>query len=86
MPCIGSAVGGFKELLASEDLVRPADVSGLSAKIGFVLSYPARLERMVRRNIQTAGKYRSEELNRRRIAHYRRLKEVTEAYISSKKR
>jgi len=86
LPCIGSNVGGFLELLAPEDTVEPGDSAKLAAKIESVLRGPDRLEKMARRNLQTAKKYRSDELNRRRIEHYERLRKITEDYISSKKR
>lgn len=86
LPCLASNVGGIPELLASEDLVPPGVVATLAAKIESVIRNPDRLEKMGRRNLQTVEKYRSDKLNRRRIEHYERLKEATEAYISSKRR
>jgi glycosyltransferase involved in cell wall biosynthesis len=85
LPCLASDVGGIPELLSREDLVPPGDAAALAAKIESVIRNPDRLEEMARRNVQTARKYRGDRLNRRRVDYYKRLKEVTEAYISSKR-
>jgi glycosyltransferase involved in cell wall biosynthesis len=85
LPCLASNVGGIPELLASEDLMPPGDVATLAAKIESVIRNSDRLQKMAYQNIQTAREYRADELNRRRVDFYKRLKEVTEAYVSSKK-
>jgi glycosyltransferase involved in cell wall biosynthesis len=85
LPCIGSTVGGIPELLASEDLVPSGDITALAAKIESVVGNPGRLEKMARRNIRMARRYVADELDRRRVEYYKRLRELTESYISSKK-
>lgn len=78
MPCIGSSVGGIPELLADEDIVPPGDTKALAAKIEEVLGDIGRLERMTRRNLQTAQEYRCSELSKRWVKFYKKLAEISE--------
>ncbi len=84
LPCISSTVGGIPELLDSKFLVHPGDVEELATKIEWVLKDPGMMEEMTSQNLKTAKKYTSDELNRRRIDHYERLKAITEEYMLSK--
>lgn len=79
LPCIGSTVGGIPELLDDEDMVPPGNVEVLAASIESVIGKSDRLETMSRRNLQRARKYRSEELNKRRIEFYTKLIEQSKA-------
>lgn len=84
LPCIATNVGGIPELLSSEDLVPPRDVFALAEKIQSVANDPERMATMAQRNWEAAKRYCSEELSRRRTKHYRKLREITEKYYSSK--
>ncbi|MDQ4145438.1 MAG: glycosyltransferase family 4 protein [Actinomycetota bacterium] len=81
LPCIGSTVGGFVELLPEEDLVRPGDPAALARKIAQVLSDPSRRELMSRRNAEKAREYASEVLRERRIAFYRHVAQLTQDQV-----
>ncbi len=85
LPCIGSTVGGFPELLPAEDLARPDDVPGLAAKIGDVLGDPARRQRMSKRNLDRAKDYREDILSLRRRAFYESLRNQTEQWYSKRR-
>ncbi|MFQ5413455.1 MAG: glycosyltransferase, partial [Phycisphaerae bacterium] len=50
LPCIGSAVGGIRELLPPDDLVPPGDVDALARKIVEVIRDDARVRERSRRN------------------------------------
>lgn len=70
LPCLGSTVGGFPELLEPEDLVAPDDAAGLARAIRAALGSPARLSAMATRNLARAGDYRAERLRERRRQFY----------------
>jgi len=75
-PAIGSSAGGIFELLAAEDLVKPGSAGQLAAKIVEVLSSPARLRRMARRNLEVSqafGPERLEPLRRGFLQELQRL-------------
>lgn len=55
--CIGSNVDGILKLLAPEDIIPPADPEALSARIEEVLTDTVRLERMAKRDSQSAKEY-----------------------------
>lgn len=84
LPCIGSTVGGFPELLPPEDLVPPGNVPALASKIREVVTDPQRMARMSARNWEKSKEYRDEVLQNRRIAFYRYLRETTEAWLKQK--
>lgn len=81
LPCVSTTVGGIGELLSSEDLVPPADVPALAAKLNEVLSDPDRLTRMSARNAQTAAQYEASLLAARRPPFYQELRTRTEAWL-----
>jgi glycosyltransferase involved in cell wall biosynthesis len=83
LPAIGSAVGGFSELLPTEDLVPPGDVKALARKIREVLGSGTRLARMSARNLEKAREYQEDSLRKRRIEFYTYLKERTEAWLTT---
>jgi len=85
LPCIGSTVGGFPELLPPEDMVAPGDVAGLAGKIREVVTNPERMARMSARNLEKAQNYREEILRERRIGFYRYVKKSTEIWLKSQK-
>jgi glycosyltransferase involved in cell wall biosynthesis len=84
LPCIGSTVGGFPELLADEDLVCPGDISALAAKIREVVSDPERMVQMSARNLLKAQDYDGEGLRKRRLEYYRYVRQMTETWLETK--
>jgi glycosyltransferase involved in cell wall biosynthesis len=84
LPCIGSTVGGIPELLPSEDLVPPGDVTALASKIREVATNPERMARMSARNLQKAKDYTDEVLSKQRNEFYRYVREITEAWLKQK--
>lgn len=70
LPCLGSTVGGFAELLDPADLVVPGDAAALAGAIRATLANPARLSAMATRNLERAGDYRAERLRERRRQFY----------------
>ncbi len=81
LPCIGSTVGGFPELLLEEDLVPPGDVEALSAKIREVIANPERMTQMSVRNLEKARKYADAVLRQQRLTFYSYVREKTESWI-----
>lgn len=79
LPCIGSNVGGMPELLDAEDLVSPGNVRALAEKIESVVKSENKLEKMTRRNVQTAKKYKADEINQCRTEFYKKVAEVASA-------
>ncbi len=84
LPAIGSTVGGFPELLPSEDLVPPGDVDALVCKLQEVLRSPARMVRMSARNFKKAHEYAEDVLRARRHEFYTHVKERTEAWLKTR--
>ena len=82
LPCIGSTAGGIPELLAAEDLVPPGDAGALAGKIREVVDGEGRMEAMSGRNLAAAGEFRDDLLLTRRAAFYRRVRELTEAWVA----
>jgi glycosyltransferase involved in cell wall biosynthesis len=82
LPCIGTAVGGIPELLASDDLVPPNDVDRLAEKMIEVLQNPKRMESMSQRNLAAAAGYRDHLSAARRLEFYRILRSGTEQWLS----
>jgi glycosyltransferase involved in cell wall biosynthesis len=83
LPCIGSTVGGFPELLPDEDMVLPGDVAALASKIREVVADPECMARMSARNLEKARDYREAILRVRRIELYRYLREKTEEWMQA---
>jgi len=78
LPCIGSAVGGFGELLAPDELIPPGNSKLLARKIEEIIGDSSRLEKMARRNLKNARKYTSDKLAERRNSFFNRLKEASQ--------
>jgi glycosyltransferase involved in cell wall biosynthesis len=76
LPCIGSFVGGFPELLANEDLVPAGDPAALARKIREIVTDPQRLTAMSARNLAKSREYRSEVLRQQRIDFYRHIRSL----------
>jgi len=81
LPCVCSAVGGIPELLSASDLVPAGDASALAGKLLDVAASPERMRAMSVRNLERAQHYRGEALRRERFNFYRRLRDITEAWI-----
>lgn len=77
LPCIGSAVGGFGELLAADELIPPGDAVRLATTIGEVLGNPTRMSEMSARNLERASQYNSRLLRHRRMAFYQHVRDRT---------
>jgi glycosyltransferase involved in cell wall biosynthesis len=75
-PCIGSTVGGIPELLTTADLVAPGDADQLAAKIREILSVRGRMKIMSERNWKKAMDYQPAVLEQRRLAFYRKVREL----------
>lgn len=82
VPCIGSDVGGIKELLPVEDRVRPLEGRTLAARISEVLESPVRRLAMGERNLGAAREYADERLRARRRELYLAVKEATERWLA----
>jgi glycosyltransferase involved in cell wall biosynthesis len=80
LPCIGSTVGGIPELLPEIALVQPGNAAELAAKIlQFARNDELRRD-MGRRNLETARRFHESLLQPKRIAFYKRLRELTEEW------
>lgn len=82
LPCIGSTVGGFAELLEHTELVPPGDAAALAGKIRDVAGDAQRMMRLAARNLEYAVHYRSDRLRERRNAFYRHVRRQTEAWLA----
>ncbi|KYC37086.1 hypothetical protein WA1_46490 [Scytonema hofmannii PCC 7110] len=82
LPCIGSSVGGFPELLLPEEMVPPNDVASLAAKISEILADPQRMAVMSARNLEKAQLYRDDILRQRRIKFYKYVRDRTQEWLT----
>lgn len=73
LPCIGSTVGGFPELLSEDEMVPPGDAVALAFRIRQMVSDPARMARLSAHNLDKAREYTNSVLDGRRVAFYRYL-------------
>jgi glycosyltransferase involved in cell wall biosynthesis len=80
MPCIGSTVGGFPELLDSEDLVPPGSPEALADLLLTCCSNPERLNAMAARNHKRSFRYENSELKRLRHRLYDEIISATEKW------
>lgn len=85
LPCIGSTVGGFPELLAPEYLVTPGDVTELAQKIRQVVTNPKGLAKMSSENLQTARDYTEVVLRQRWNEFYLQVRQRTQAWLDRDK-
>lgn len=86
LPCIGSSIGGFPELLPPADLVPPGDVEALARMIEQFATSPARRSEASHRNLQKAREYQNTVLQKRRNELYRHLKTETEDWLDRQSR
>jgi len=73
LPCIGSTVGGFPELLNSEYMVTPNDEKSLGQLMINVLSDPKKLSNMSANNLLKSTKYSSSVFRKTRMDFYKRI-------------
>jgi glycosyltransferase involved in cell wall biosynthesis len=73
LPCLGTTVGGFAELLNASCLVPPNDANALADRIRSVVADPETLTQMSADNWKRSRDYLSSQLRQRREAHYRYL-------------
>ncbi len=85
LPCITSDVGGFQELVGSEWMVPVNDVQSLADRIERMLGSAEVLKCAVRENVKTASKYCTDELRKRRVEFYNKIKDVTEDWLRGAK-
>jgi glycosyltransferase involved in cell wall biosynthesis len=81
LPCIGSTIGGFPDLLPAEDLVPPGDTVALATKIREIVTDPRRMAAMSAHNLVQARAYREEVLRERRDTFYQHVRAVTERWV-----
>ena len=77
LPCLGSTVGGFPELLADDYLVTPGCRNSLTEKLHQVSTSPVLLGTMSQENLRRVQDYRADRLRARRIDFYRNLLQET---------
>lgn len=73
LPCIGSTIGGIKELLEEDDLVDAQDVQGLSQKIIEFCRDDEQLKEKSKRNLEVSKSYLNEFLDQQRKSFYQTL-------------
>lgn len=78
LPCIGSTVGGYPELLGSTELVEPGNAEILADRIQELLSDPARMTRLSGENLARARCYHQDVLQQRRDSFFGNVRDVTE--------
>jgi len=76
LPVIGTAVGGWEELLPPQDVVPRMEDDILAEKLFEVLTNPNRLAEMSRRNLKTAKGYSKEILRAKKVAFYAELRTI----------
>jgi glycosyltransferase involved in cell wall biosynthesis len=81
LPCIGSNVGGIPELISSEDMVQPGDVSALAQKIREVVTDSKRMAKMSVRNLENARGYRDDVLQKLRVDFCQHVRDRTEVWL-----
>jgi glycosyltransferase involved in cell wall biosynthesis len=76
LPCIGSNVGGFPEILQPDAIVRPCDVPGLASCMMRLAEDPARLAEISALNLQRASDFERDKLAVRQGAFYSTVREL----------
>ena len=70
LPCIGSNVGGFPEILEPDCIVPPNDIDGLADCLLRAASNPTRLSEMSAQNLRRAADFHADRLAVRQTAYY----------------
>lgn len=76
LPCLSSPVGGVPELVASDYLFEPDDISGYVNMIVALMEDGKKLEKMSIDGIEAAKEYLSEKLEQRRALFYTKLRDI----------
>lgn len=84
LPCIGSTVGGFPELLQEDEMVPPGDAIALATKIQAVIGDPQRMTAMSKRNLDRAQDYSNIKLSQKRTEFYQAVRQITTDWIAEK--
>ena len=82
LPCLGSDVGGFPELLDATERVTPGDVNALADAIASLARNPDRMRRLAQRNLDLARTYHADTLRARRKALYTALRDATHSWLA----
>jgi glycosyltransferase involved in cell wall biosynthesis len=80
LPCIGSNVGGFPEILEPDAIVRPNDIRGLAECLSRLASNPTRLAEMSARNLRRATDFQADKLAVRQSAYYAAVRDHFTAF------
>lgn len=76
LPCIGSDVGGFPEILEPDAIVRPGDINDLVECLIRLAANPARLAEMSAHNLRRAADFHAEKLIVRQGAFYAAVRDL----------
>jgi glycosyltransferase involved in cell wall biosynthesis len=76
LPCIGSNVGGFPEILEPDAIVRPGDVNDLAECLTRLAANPTRLAEMSAHNLRRAADFHAEKLAVRQTAFYAAVRDL----------
>jgi glycosyltransferase involved in cell wall biosynthesis len=80
LPCIGTAVGGIPELLATNDLVARSNALALAIKIAEVATNPERMSQMSKANLSKALDYHDSVLRGRRHSFLGHVQRTTQKW------
>lgn len=84
LPCIGSNVGGFPEILEPDAIVRPGNVNELAECMSRLASNPRRLAEMSAHNLQRAADFHAEKLAVRQSAFYNAVRDLFVDYWATR--
>ena len=82
LPCIGSDVGGFPEILPLDAIVRPNDVRGLAECMVRLARDPRRLAEMSAANLRRVADFERDRLAVRQNAFYATVRDLFAEYWS----
>jgi len=80
LPCIGTSIGGMRELLPREALVPPGHAGELTAKILEVSANPIGRAGWARNNLARAREYSDDVLQPKRVSFYQHLRDLTSTW------
>ncbi len=80
LPCIGSDIGGIRELIPREDIVAVGSVSELANKMREFIENQNNLKNKSSKNLEKAKNYLSPILTQRRNDYYGHIKELTSTW------
>ncbi|MGN1370631.1 MAG: glycosyltransferase family 4 protein [Aristaeellaceae bacterium] len=78
LPCLSSPTCGIPEVLEKEFLIDYDDSNGFAEGIIRCINDPTLMERMSKKNLETARMFRASVLNSRRMSFYNQLKHAAE--------